>query len=111
MSNKKKYNLAKIKSLLSFDDALKEKLKNSKFKKGFNLALKRLELAHGIMMARKKARMTQVEFAKKLQTSQSFVARAENGNQNLTLDVLMRMADVLSTKQKRPVKFQIVGSV
>jgi len=26
-------------------------------------------------------------------------------------DVLMRMADVLSMKQKKPVKFQIIGSV
>ena len=111
MSNKKKYNLAKIKKLTKFDDVLNKKLKNPEYKKRHLAALKRLELAHEIMLAREKAKMTQVELAKKLQTSQSFVARAENGNQNLTLDVLMRMADVLSTKQKRPVKFQIVGSV
>lgn len=110
MSNKK-YDLKKIKNLLNFDDVLRDKLKNPKFKKGFNLALKRWDLAHEIMTARKKAKMTQIEFAKKLQTSQSFVARAENGDQNLTLDVLMRMADVLSTKQKKPIKFEIVGSV
>lgn len=110
MSNKK-YNLKKIKSLPGFDDALKEKLKDPKFKKGFNLALKRLELAHEIMLARGEAKMTQTEFAKKLQTSQSFVARVENGNQNLTVDVLMRMADVLSVKLKKPIKFHIVGSV
>ena len=111
MSNKKKYNLAKIKSLGSFDDDLKEKLKNPKFKKGFDLALKRWDLAHEIMIARKKAKMTQTEFAKELKTSQSFVARAENGGQNLTIDILMRMADVLSARLKKPVKFQIVGSV
>ncbi|MCK5211409.1 helix-turn-helix transcriptional regulator [Candidatus Parcubacteria bacterium] len=109
--SKKKYNLAKIKKLTKFDDVLNEKLKDPEFKKGFNLALKRLELAHEIMSAREKAKMTQAEFAKELKTSQSFVARAENGNQNLTLDVLMRMADVLSMKQKKPIKFQIIGSV
>ena len=43
MSNKKKYNLEKIKNLTKFDDVLKEKLKDPEFKKGFNLALKRLE--------------------------------------------------------------------
>ena len=107
----KKYNLKKVKSLLSFEDGLKEKLKNPKFKKGFDLALKRWDLAHEIMTAREKAKMTQIEFAKELKTSQSFIARAENGGQNLTIDVLMRMADVLSMKQKKPVKFQIVGSV
>lgn len=111
MSNKKKYNLAKIKKLTKFDDVLKEKLKDPKFKKGFNLALKRLELAHEIMEAREKAKMTQAEFAKELKTSQSFVARTENGNQNLTLDVLMRMADVLSMKLGKPIKFQIIGSI
>lgn len=110
MSNKK-YNLKKIKCLRSFDDDLKEKLKNPKFKKGFDLALKRWDLAHEITTAREKAKMTQTEFAKELKTSQSFIARAENGGQNLTIDVLMRMADVLSMKQKKPVKFQIVGSV
>ena len=110
MNNKKRYNLTKIQKLAEFDDALKEKLKNPKFKKGFDLALKRWDLAHEIMTARKKAKMTQIEFAKELKTSQSFVARAENGGQNLTIDVLMRMADVLSIKQKKEVKFQIVGS-
>jgi len=111
MSNKKKYNLAKIKKLTKFDDVLNEKLKDPEYRKGHLAALKRLELAHEIMVAREKAKMTQAEFAKELKTSQSFVARAENGNQNLTLDVLMRMADVLSMKQKKPIKFQIVGSV
>lgn len=110
MSNKK-YNLTKIKKLIKFDDTLKEKLKNPKFKKGFDLALKRWDLAHEIMTAREEAKMTQIEFAKELKTSQSFIARAENGGQNLTIDVLMRMADTLSAKQKKPVKFQIVGSV
>ncbi|MCD4705919.1 helix-turn-helix transcriptional regulator [bacterium] len=111
MSNKKKYNLAKIKKLAKFDDDLKKKLKNSKFKKGFDLALKRWDLAYEIMVAREKAKMTQTEFAKELKTSQSFIARAENGGQNLTIDVLIRMADVLSVKQKKQVKFKIVGSV
>ena len=109
--NDKKYNLKKIKNLHSFDDDLKEKLKNKEFKKGFDLALKRWSLAHEIMSAREKAKMTQVELAKKLKTSQSFIARVENGNQNLTIDVLIRMADILSVEQKKPVKFQIIGSI
>ncbi|MFC1613401.1 helix-turn-helix domain-containing protein [Patescibacteria group bacterium] len=107
----KKYNFKKIKSLPSFDEDLKEKLKNTEFKEGFALASKRLELAYEIMAARKKAKMSQIEFAKKLRTSQSFVARVENGNQNLTIDVLIRMADVLSMEQKKQVKFHIIGSV
>lgn len=107
----KNYNLKKIKSLPCFQEGLREKLKNPEFKEGFDLASKRLDLAYEITEARKKAKMTQIEFAKKLRTSQSFVARVENGNQNLTIDVLMRMADVLSMKQKKSVKFQIIGTV
>ncbi len=38
---KTKYNLEKIKKLSSFDDHLKEKLKDPKFKQGFILASKR----------------------------------------------------------------------
>jgi ribosome-binding protein aMBF1 (putative translation factor) len=109
--NNKKYNIKKIKNLPNFEEDLSKKLKDKKFKKGFEVALKRLELAQEIMSAREKAKMTQTEFAKELKTSQSFVARAESGNQNLTIDVLIRMADVLSGKLKKPIKFQIIGSV
>lgn len=107
----KKYNLKKIKNLPCFDGDLKEKLKNPEFKEGFDLALRRWELANEIMTARKKADLTQKDFASQLKTSQSFVARVESGNQNLTVDILIRMADVLSAKQKKPVEFFIRGSV
>lgn len=39
--------------------------------------------------------MTQGEFAKKLKTSQSAVARIESGNQNVTIEQLMKMSEVL----------------
>ena len=42
--------------------------------------------------------MTQGEFAKKLKTSQSAVARIENGNQNVTIEQLMKMSVVLNHK-------------
>jgi UDP-N-acetylglucosamine 1-carboxyvinyltransferase len=39
--------------------------------------------------------LTQTEFAKKLQTSQSAVNRIEKGGQNLSLDMLSRISEVL----------------
>jgi UDP-N-acetylglucosamine 1-carboxyvinyltransferase len=39
--------------------------------------------------------MTQGEFAKQLKTSQSAVARIESGNQNVTIEQLMKMGEVL----------------
>ncbi len=103
---------AKIKKYTSsFDDHLKEELKDPEFKKSFDLATRRLELSHEIMKAREKAKLTQKQLAKELHTSQSFVARTENACQNVTLDVLMRIADVLSKKIGKPVKFQVKGLV
>jgi DNA-binding transcriptional regulator YiaG len=108
--SKKKYNLEKIRQLTSFDDVLAESLKDPEYKKAFNVALKRLELAHEIMQNREKAKMTQSEFAKELKTSQSFVARMESGTQNITIDVLFRVVDLLSKKMHKQVKFSIKGS-
>lgn len=39
--------------------------------------------------------MTQEDFSKALKTSQSAVARIESGNQNVTIDQLMKMSEVL----------------
>lgn len=48
-----------------------------------------------IKKLREEKGMTQGEFAKKLKTSQSAVARIESGNQNVTIDQLMKMGEVL----------------
>ncbi|MCD8563982.1 MAG: helix-turn-helix domain-containing protein, partial [Candidatus Pacebacteria bacterium] len=48
-----------------------------------------------IKMLRKEKKMTQAEFAEKLETSQSAVARIESGNQNLTTKELVKISRVL----------------
>ena len=48
-----------------------------------------------IKKLREEQGMTQGEFAKKLKTSQSAVARIETGNQNVTIEQLMKMSEVL----------------
>ena len=42
--------------------------------------------------------MTQSELAEKLKTSQSAVNRIESGKQNLTLEMLTRISEVLSSE-------------
>jgi len=111
MKNKIKYNLEKIKTLPKFNDALNKKLKNTEFKQRHLLNLQRLDLAQDIVKLRQKTSLTQNDLAQKLKTSQSFVARVENGNQNITLDVLIRIANIFSAEQKSPVKLQIAGLV
>ncbi|MDO8526245.1 MAG: helix-turn-helix transcriptional regulator [Deltaproteobacteria bacterium] len=51
----------------------------------------------GVMIARlrEKAGYSQIELAEKIGTAQSVVSRIENGNQNLTLKMLAKIADVL----------------
>lgn len=51
-----------------------------------------------IKKLREEKGMTQGEFAKKLKTSQSAVARIESGNQNVTIEQLMKFGEVLKHK-------------
>ncbi len=48
-----------------------------------------------IKKLREEQGLTQEEFAKKLKTSQSAVARIESGNQNVTIEQLLKMSSVL----------------
>lgn len=48
-----------------------------------------------IKKLREEKGMTQEEFSEKLKTSQSAVARIESGNQNVTIEQLMKMGEVL----------------
>lgn len=49
-----------------------------------------------IKKLREEKGLTQGEFAKSLKTSQSAVARVESGNQNVTIEQLMKMSEVLN---------------
>ncbi len=66
-----------------------------------------------IKRLREQRGMTQAEFAKALNTSQSAVARIESGGQNLTVDQLAKIGDVLDRKilslSDDSVDFQIEG--
>lgn len=66
-----------------------------------------------IKRLREERGMTQAEFAKALNTSQSAVARIERGGQNLTVDQLSKIGDVLDRKilslSDESVDFQIEG--
>lgn len=69
-------------------------------------------LGEFIKNLREERGMTQVEMAQALETSQSAVARFENGEQNLTLDNLNEISRVLGRKIVNPsdsIDFQIEG--
>lgn len=57
------------------------------------------KIGHFIKHLREVEGMTQESFAKALKTTQSAIARIENGNQNVTIEQLSKISDVL----KRPI--------
>lgn len=54
------------------------------------------KIGHLIAQIRQERGLTQAEFARKLNTSQSAVNRMEHGRQNLSLETLARISDVLN---------------
>lgn len=57
------------------------------------------KIGHFIKHLREEQGLTQASFAKALKTTQSAIARIENGNQNVTIEQLSKISDVL----KRPI--------
>ena len=80
---------------LDFDDYLKDELKNPEFKRLFEEYGKQLEIAYQILQLRKKRGLSQSELAKKIGTKQSNVARIESGGQNITVNLLDKIATAL----------------
>lgn len=95
MNNKKNINKA-----VDFQDYLKKQLNNKEFKRYYDEYGKQLEVAYQLLQLRKKAKMTQLELAKKIGTTQSNVARMESGQQNFTVSTLFRIAEIFNKRLK-----------
>lgn len=80
----------------SFERYLAQKMKNKEFREAYEKESQRLLIAYKIAQLRKRQKLSQKKLAQKLGTSQSVVARIEQGNQNLTLDYLQKIAAVLN---------------
>jgi ribosome-binding protein aMBF1 (putative translation factor) len=63
-----------------------------------------LELGQQLKTAREKAGITQEELAKKIKTNKGNISRMEHGKQNLTVEYIVRVAQVL----QRPVRIEIL---
>ncbi len=74
----------------------KQRLKDKKFKALYDEYGKQLEIAYQILQLRKKAKLSQATFAKRIGTTQSNVARMEQGNQNFTVSMLTKVATALN---------------
>ena len=68
------------------------------FKKLYQEARLRLEIAHEIAEIRRKKSFSQSKLARMIDSNQAVISRIENGQENLSLDKLSRIAHALGTK-------------
>ncbi|MFA5024432.1 MAG: helix-turn-helix transcriptional regulator [Patescibacteria group bacterium] len=86
-----------IEKAINLDDVLREELKNPKFKKYFDEYGRQLELSLQIIKLRQARKMSQLELAEKIGTTQGNVARIESGQQNFTVKLLDKVASALNS--------------
>jgi DNA-directed RNA polymerase specialized sigma subunit len=83
----------------NYDDMLKEQLKDHEFRKEYDALEEEFDVARQVIELRLKQKMTQKELAKRVQTSQSCIARLESGNyRNLSLSFLRRVGGALGAQ-------------
>lgn len=90
----------KLKGFIDFDDYLKEELKDPEFKKLFDEEGRKLKIVYQISQLRKIQNISQNQLAKKIGTTQSAIARIETGNQNITIEMLQKIAVALKSELK-----------
>jgi|SRR5690606_621713 len=80
----------------SFDEFKKESLKQEKFRQEYERLQPEFDLASQLIVARKKAKISQIELAAKLHTQQPAIARYENGGfTKSSISKLQEYADAL----------------
>ncbi|MDP3764277.1 MAG: helix-turn-helix transcriptional regulator [bacterium] len=88
----------KISKATDFNVYLKRQLKNKEIKKHYHSYGKQLEIAYQILQLRRKNRISQEQFAKRIGTTQSNIARMESGSQNFTIEMLDKVAETFNKK-------------
>lgn len=80
----------------SYQDVLKQELKDPKFKEAYDAFEDEFSLAEEVIRLRIQANMTQAELARKAHTSQPAISRLESGNYtNVSLAFLRKIGAAL----------------
>lgn len=74
---------------------LNKRLESSEFKKHWQASRLEYGVARQLIQLRKRAGLTQEELANRVHTRQSEISRIENGDQNISLDKLRRIAEAM----------------
>lgn len=88
------------KRTLDVENWIREKLKDPKFKAEYDKLEAEFALAHELIGARVKAKLTQEEVARRMGTSQSAVARMESGRRLPSTSSLQKYAKAVGRELK-----------
>lgn len=84
----------------TFEQHLKESLKDPKFRKTWEDSEVEYQLSRKLIEARLKSNISQRELAKKANTTQAVISRIEGMNSNPSIGLLKKLAEALGTKLK-----------
>lgn len=84
--------------MTSLSTVLRQELKDPRDRELFAEYGRLLEVAYRIAELRRLRRMSQEELARRIGSTQSNIARIENGRQNLSLNLLGKIAQALDSK-------------
>lgn len=88
----------KNKLIYTFQDHLKESLKDPKFKKAWKKSQVEYDLASALIKKRLSKKISQRSLAKKINTTQAVISRIETMSANPSLFLLKRLANALDSK-------------
>ena len=75
-----------------FKNYLNERLKNKEFKEEWDKLELRYQFVRKLISLREESKVSQAELAEKVGTTQSVISRIENGNVNIGIDMIQRIA-------------------
>lgn len=96
-----KYKVPKTAQELKFftvDEIVKDNLKSKEFRVAYEAAQARRKLVQQIRETREVKRLTQKTLAERVCMPQSVIARMERGDHNLTMETILKVANVFGKK-------------
>jgi predicted transcriptional regulator len=84
--------------MIRFEDFKKMVLADPEVRKEYEAQKTEFEVAHALIKARIAAKMTQLDVARKMKTSQSQVARLESGEHFPTIQTIYKYAKAINHK-------------
>lgn len=81
-----------------FKDWLKKEMRDPGFKRAYDALGPEIEFAVQLAKVREKMRLTQKQLARKARVDQGDISKIENGKQNITVGMMVKLAAALNRK-------------